>query len=65
MKEMKGHTREGPTSGIIMNGMGPNPMAKDLGNRVSGKGIAKQGDTCITKVSIEMLEMAVMPRFKP
>jgi hypothetical protein len=37
MKEMKGHTREGPTSGIIMNGMGPNPMAKDLGNRVSGE----------------------------
>jgi hypothetical protein len=40
--EIKGHTRDGATSEIMMNGTGPSPMAKDLESRVSGKGRAKK-----------------------
>jgi len=49
----------------MMNGTGPSPMAKDLESRVSGKGKAKQANTRITKISIEMLERATIPVFKP
>ena len=48
-----------------MNGTGPSPMAKDLDGQVSDEGNAQQGNTCITKINIEMLEMVVMPVFKP
>lgn len=65
MAEIKGHTRDGATSEIMMNGTGPSPMAKDLESGVSGMGKAQRVDTHITKASTEMLEIATIPVFRP
>jgi hypothetical protein len=65
MAKIKGHTRDGATSEIMMNGTGPSPMAKDLESGVSGMGKAQRVDTHITKTSTEMLETATIPVFRP